>query len=218
MKTENGSVDKMEWSFDMSRRFRICFVLSSPSGGGKTTILNEAIRRMEGVRHSVSFTTRKIRDEEEDGVDYCFTDEATFKQKIINDDFIEWAVVHGHYYGTDKQHLQKMLEAGSDVLLDIDTVGAGKLKKEMPHAVLVFICPPSQKVLERRLRERDADAERDIAIRLNNADMEVNEYAHYDYMILNDDLEKAVRDMMAIITAERLKVSRLKDALRRPGV
>jgi guanylate kinase len=161
------------------------------------------------LAHSVSFTTRPPRPDERDGRDYHFVDEATFRAMVDRGDFAEWAVVHGHLYGTSQALLQHHFAAGRDVILDIDTQGAAILRREHADAVFVFVVPPSWALLEERLRRRRSDAEADIQRRLQRAREEVKHYAEYQYVIVNDVFARAAEELKAIILAERRRSVRV---------
>jgi guanylate kinase len=161
------------------------------------------------LAHSVSFTTRPPRPEEEDGRDYRFVDEATFRAMAARGEFAEWAAVHGHLYGTSQALLERHFAAGQDVILDIDTQGAAILRRSHPDGVFVFIVPPSWSVLEERLRRRKSDAEAEIQRRLQRARDEVTHYTEYQYVIVNDVFARAAEELKAIIVAERRRKARV---------
>jgi guanylate kinase len=185
------------------------FVVSAPSGAGKTTLCREVRQRVPGLAYSVSVTTRAPRPGETNGVDFEFVDEARFRAMIAVGEFAEHAVVHGHLYGTRASTLERALGAGTDVLLDIDTQGAARLKEHSPEAVLVFIVAPSMAELGQRLRERRSDKDSDIARRLTRAREEIALWKRYDYLIVNRDVKEALDQLEAIIAAERARTSRL---------
>jgi len=182
---------------------RMLVVVSAPSGAGKTSLCEWVVAAVSNLAHSVSFTTRPPRSDERDGRHYHFVDEATFRGMVDRGDFAEWAVVHGHLYGTSQALLQRHFAAGRDVILDIDTQGAAILRREHPDAVFVFVVPPSWALLEERLRRRRSDAEADIQRRLQRAREEVKHYAEYQYVIVNDVFARAAEELKAIILAER---------------
>ena len=185
------------------------FVVSAPSGAGKTTLCREVRQRVPALAYSVSVTTRAPRAGETNGVDFEFVDERRFHKMIDAGEFAEHAVVHGHLYGTRASTLERALAAGTDVLLDIDTQGAARLKRHSPEAVLIFIVAPSMGELEQRLRERRSDNDDDIARRLRRAREEIALWRHYDYLIVNRDVKEALDQLEAIIAAERARTSRL---------
>jgi guanylate kinase len=184
-------------------------VVSAPSGAGKTSLCEWVVAAVPNLAHSVSFTTRPPRPDERDGRDYHFVDEATFRAMADRGEFAEWAVVHGHLYGTSQALLQRHFAAGQDVILDIDTQGAAILRREHPDAVSVFIVPPSWAMLEERLRRRRSDAEADVQRRLQRAREEVIHYAEYQYVIVNDEFARAAEELKAIILAERRRSHRV---------
>jgi guanylate kinase len=185
------------------------FVVSAPSGAGKTTLCRELRERVPGLAYSVSVTTRAPRPGEIDGADFQFVDEARFRAMIAAGEFAEHAVVHSHLYGTRASTLERALAAGTDVLLDIDTQGATRLKAHAPEAVLIFIVAPSMKDLEQRLRERRSDNETEITRRLARAREEIALWRRYDYLIVNRDVKEALDQLEAIVAAERSRTSRL---------
>lgn len=191
------------------RRRGTLFVVSAPSGAGKTTLCREVRQRLPDLAYSVSSTTRAPRPGETNGVDFSFVSEETFRQMLISGQFAEWATVHGNLYGTPSAALEEALNAGRDVLLDIDTQGAAQLRGRYPEAVLVFIVAPSMAELEHRLRERGSDAEREITTRLRRAREEVALWRQYDYLVMNRDLKEAMEQITAIILAERCRIKRL---------
>jgi len=188
---------------------RMLVVVSAPSGAGKTSLCEWVVAAVPNLAHSVSFTTRPPRSDERDGRDYHFVDEATFRGMVDRGDFAEWAVVHGHLYGTSQALLQRHFAAGRDVILDIDTQGAAILRREHLDAVFVFVVPPSWALLEERLRRRRSDAEADIQRRLQRAREEVKHYAEYQYVIVNDVFARAAEELKAIILAERRRSVRV---------
>ena len=188
---------------------RLLVVVSAPSGAGKTSLCEWVVTALPGLAHSVSFTTRPPRPDEKDGRDYHFVDEATFRAMVDRGEFAEWAVVHGHLYGTSRALLERYFAAGLDVILDIDTQGAAILRQGHPDGVFVFILPPSWALLEERLRRRKSDAEADIQRRLQRALEEVKHYAEYQYVIVNDVFARAAEELKAIILAERRRGSRV---------
>ncbi len=185
----------------------VLLVMSGPSGAGKGTLCAH-LREQISVALSISATTRAPRAGEKEGVNYFFLSEEEFKQKIKEDGFIEWAKVYDNYYGTPRKYVEEMLEAGKNVMLEIDPQGAKSVKLRIPDAVLVFIMPPSYKELERRIRGRGTETEEQIEKRLSCAVGEINTLAAYDYVIINADIQEAVNNLKAIIAAERCKVSR----------
>lgn len=192
------------------RREGIIFVISAPSGTGKTTICERLISSFSDLKMSVSHTTRNPRPGEENGVDYFFVDKTTFIQMIQNDDFVEWAEVYGNYYGTSKKMINEIYMSGNDILLDIDIQGAKNIKKIYKNSVLIFLLPPSLEELERRLLQRKEENEI-IKKRINKALDEIEQYLNYDYLVINDNLDEATEKIKCIIQAERQKINRIRD-------
>ena len=190
------------------KRRGLLFVLSSPSGAGKSTIARMILESDEGIGLSVSATTRPIRPGEEDGADYHFVTNEEFDALIANGEFLEWAHVFGHRYGTLKREVVKQIENGRDVLLDIDWQGTQQLKQVDPDIVRVFILPPAMDELERRLRSRGTDSDEVIASRMSRASAEISHWAEYDYVFINDDAEHCRKLVHTVLKAERLKATR----------
>lgn len=186
----------------------ILFVVSAPSGAGKTTLVRRVIAELPKVHLSVSCTTRGPRPGEEEGVDYFFISPDEFKAMERAGKFIEWAQVHGDLYGTPRTNLTR-LRNGEDLVLEIDTQGARKIREEFNDGVLIFILPPSLEILKGRLQSRGGDAEEAIEARLNNAQKELDQMAWYDYIVVNNELEEATRTLSSIIIAERCKSARI---------
>ena len=194
---------------DHFRRRGILFVVSSPSGAGKSTISRKLLAGDAQLTMSVSATTRPPRPGEQDGVDYHFVDLARFKDMVGDGEFLEWAHVFDHRYGTPRAPVEAALRTGRDVLFDIDWQGAQQLYQQAGGDVVrVFIFPPSMAELDRRLRGRGTDAEEVIARRMGRAAAEVSHWDGYDYVVVNDDVERCYADVAAILAAERLKRSR----------
>jgi guanylate kinase len=191
------------------RRRGTLFVVSAPSGAGKTTLCREMRLRLNDLAYSVSVTTRAPRPGEIDGSDFRFVSEPAFRAMLDRGELAEWATVHTNLYGTPAAPLEAALRDGRDVLLDIDTQGAAQLRARYPEAVLVFIVAPSMRELEQRLRERRSDGEPEIARRLTRAREEVALWRRYDYLIVNRDVKEAMEQLESIIQAERCRVARL---------
>lgn len=182
------------------------FVVSGPSGAGKGTLIKKLMRKVPGFALSVSMTTRLPRNGEKNGAEYIFADEKKFKKNIRGNRFLEWACVHGDYYGTPAGFVKKSLQKGKDVLLELDVQGAVKVKKTMKNAVLIFVMPSSFKELERRLAERGTESKPEIKKRLETAEKELTFLSFYDYLIYNDNLDEASRHLECVVTAERLRL------------
>lgn len=182
------------------------FLLSAPSGAGKTTLIRDVMTRLAGAGEllfSISHTTRAARAGERDGQDYHFVDAAEFRRMVAADEFLEWAEVHGHEYGTSKAAVLPLLERGADVVVDLDVQGAERLMRSFPEAHSVFVLPPSYADLARRLRGRGLDDEKEIARRLAVSLEEIRRYGSYQYVIVNDDVERASRALAAIVLEKR---------------
>jgi guanylate kinase len=192
----------------------ILFVLSAPSGTGKSTLARRLVDEDPAVVFSVSFTTRPRREGELDGREYHFVDERTFGDMETRNEFLEWAQVFGRRYGTGKEATRRILASGKDLLLDIDVQGARKIRTAGVPGVFLFILPPDYATLERRLRARRTESEADVVQRLSLARREGEEYPSYDYIMINDDLERTFEEIRAIVRAERCKVAR-RDARAR---
>lgn len=175
------------------------FIVSAPSGAGKSTLCALLRERLPRLRYSVSSTTRPPRPGEIDGVDYHFIEEPAFRDGIAAGRWVEWARVHGHYYGTSSAYIDRMLALGHDLLLDIDVQGADLLVKQYPRAVTIFIMPPSIDTLEQRLKQRGTDSEDVIDRRLHNARDEMAARHRYRHIVVNDHLERAVEDLAGIL-------------------
>ncbi|OLD39604.1 MAG: guanylate kinase [Candidatus Rokubacteria bacterium 13_1_40CM_2_68_8] len=191
------------------RRRGTLFVVSAPSGAGKTTLCREIRLRLPDLAYSVSVTTRPPRPGEIDGADFRFVGVSEFQAMLARGEFAEWATVHGNLYGTRARALEDALATGRDVLLDIDTQGAAQLRARYPDAVLIFILAPSVKELEQRLRERRSNMDADIERRLVRAREEIALWRQYDYLIVNRDVKEAMEQLESIILAERCRVVRL---------
>jgi len=197
------------------KREGVLFVVSAPSGAGKTSLCRELIDRFVELRQSVSFTTRQAREGERDGVDYHFVSSDLFGQMVNEQKLAEWAEVHGNCYGTSLETLASAAEQGEDLLLDIDYQGAAQLKKNYRHGVFVFILPPDFNELEKRLRGRETDTDEVINQRLQNAEKEISAAGWYDYLVVNDDFQTALEELSAIVTAERCRSSRNQAVLEK---
>ena len=195
---------------DKLKRRGILFVLSSPSGAGKTSIARYILDKDNNIKLSVSLTTRKKRKNEIGGVDYDYISKDVFEEKIKKNFFLEWAKVFGNYYGTSREKVQKTLQEGNDVLFDIDWQGTQQLSdnKEF-ELVTIFILPPSKTVLEKRLKNRAQDSEIEVKKRMSQASDEISHYMEYNYIVINNNLEDASNQVLSILKAERIKRKRL---------
>jgi guanylate kinase len=187
----------------------ILFIVSAPSGAGKTTLCKQLVASMPALWHSVSYTTRKPRLGEEGGREYYFVEEDTFQDLMARHEFLEYAHVYGNWYGTPRKALMDKLEQGVDVLLEIDVQGALQIKKKFEDAVFIFILPPSLETLRERLLSRNADSQEVIQRRLQKVKEEVWSFREYYYIVRNDDLGQSLREMQSIFLAEQLKTKRL---------
>ena len=192
-----------------AKRLGIIFILSAPSGAGKTTLYNGLREIYPEIELSVSCTTRAKRAGEVNGRDYTFLTEAEFERLKRRGEFAESARVHDYFYGTPKTPLQRCIASGRDILLDIDVQGARQIKKSFPQAVSIFLLPPSLSELKRRLAARGTDGKEIIRRRLANAQGEIGEIIHYDYFVVNREVDRAVKDLAAVVVAERARISRV---------
>ena len=184
------------------------FVVSAPSGAGKTTLVKLLLERDARVRHSVSYTTRPPRSGEQDGREYHFIDIAAFLAMRDRGDFLEWAEVHGNFYGTSRVWLEERMAQGDDLLLEIDWQGAQQVRERFPEAVGIFVLPPSLGELERRLRARGTDSDQVIQRRVAAALGEMRHVGEFDFVIINKDLDAALEDLLAAVRASRLRFAR----------
>jgi len=184
------------------------FVITAPSGTGKTTIIDIIRKKVEGIGYSVSHTTRPPRRGEVNGVHYCFVAREDFEKMIEAHEFVEWAIVYDHLYGTPVSSVESTLSSGKDLLLDLDIQGAQEIKKQFPEATLIFILPPSLKILHERLKRRSAQDDTNIALRMEKTVEEIKKCRDYDFLIINDDLNQAAREVEAIIVAQRARTER----------
>ncbi len=185
------------------------FIVSAPSGAGKTTLCQRIIKKHPQIKFSVSFTTRKPRKGEVNDVDYTFIDKEEFKKMVSEGKFLEWAEVHKEFYGTSRERIKRLTEEGFDVILDIDTQGALQLKEKGEKGVFIFILPPSMEALKQRLFRRMTDSKEQIMIRLKRAIEEIKTYNLYDYVIINDVLENSIKEFEAIIISNRVKTENI---------
>lgn len=187
----------------------LLLVVSGPSGCGKGTICNLLISNNESINVSVSLTTRKPRDGEVEGINYFFVPEEKFKSMVDNNEVLEYAYVHGSYYATPKNFVFDKLEKGEDILLEIDVQGAMQVKEIYPQATFIFLLPPSMEELKNRIIKRGTESTEAIELRLKNAHKELEYIREYDYVVVNDQVEKAVNDIECIIQAEKCKTNRV---------
>jgi guanylate kinase len=192
------------------------FVVAAPSGTGKSSLVKALLELDSHLVVSVSHTTRKPRGQEQQGREYHFIDETTFRAKIEHGDFFEWAEVHGHLYGTSRAAIEERIAGGQDVVLEIDWQGALQIKRLFPNAILIFILPPSWNELLQRLERRGEDRPEVIAKRMENARIEVDQARHFDFVIINALFETALFDLKAIVHSQRLKFAALQRS--RPAV
>ena len=190
------------------------FIISAPSGSGKSTLVHELRQRDPRLHFSVSYTTRPPRASDQDGLDYFFISRADFEARIARDEFLEWAEVFGHYYGTHRSELDRAEAQGCDLILDIDVQGARQLKQKIPAAVSIFILAPSREVLEQRLRARSQDSEPVIERRLREAKEEIRKYSQYDYVVVNREVKASVDTLGAIVQATRSRRDRMEREIR----
>ena len=188
-------------------------VVSGPSGAGKDTIVGKVLERNKNAWLSISATSRKPRKGEEEGVNYFFLEKEDFEKKIKENYFLEYAEYAGNYYGTPKEKIIEKLEKGLDVILVIEIQGARKVKELVPEALFIFIMPPSEKELLKRLKNRKTEDKEKIVERFNIAYKEINEVSKYNYVVVNDDLEEAVDKTLSIMKAEKCRVDRIEEML-----
>jgi guanylate kinase len=189
-------------------------VVSSPSGGGKGTLIDRVLKTVPGLAFSVSYTTRAPRGLEENGREYFFIDEPAFRAMIARGEFLEWADVYGHLYGTNALQVERERQTGRDIILEIDVQGAESIRRQVPDSISIFILPPSFELLRNRLVARATDSAADLERRLKGAPAEVAQYEHFDYVILNDDINRASQQLASVIYAERARRERQQITLR----
>jgi len=183
------------------------FIVSSPAGGGKTTLVNLLIEEIPNLKRAITCTTRKPRPGEIPGKDYIFLSKHEFEERIRKDEFLEYAVVHGNYYGTPKKEVFEILNQGIDLILVIDVQGMKQIKQNYKEAITIFILPPSLNTIVQRMKKR-GDSEEEIRKRLETAKKEIPQWKYYDFIVINDILEKAKEDLKHIILSNRLKTKR----------
>ena len=188
-----------------SSRTPIVYIISAPSGSGKSTLVNEILKAIPGLDFSISYTTRDPRGSERNGKQYHFVTRDEFQRMVQADEFLEHAEFDGNCYGTARRFLREAEQKGTDLLLDIDVQGAAQIHQKLPDAVSVFVLPPDKKTLEWRLRKRGENDEQDIRRRLDAAKREIEQYDRYNYVLVNDRLEKSIERLEAIVISERLR-------------
>ncbi len=191
------------------------FIISAPSGTGKTTLCQKLSAIVPRLKHSISYTTRPPRKGEINNVHYTFVSKKKFRAMINKGEFTEWAVVHGNLYGTSTKRLLEISKRGYDIILDIDTQGAMQMKRRFKNGIYIFILPPSMKILEKRLRARMSELTQEIKNRLEKAKEEIVNYKNYDYIVINDNLKKALRELESIVIARRLRTAKVKLKINR---
>ena len=189
----------------------LLIVLSGPSGSGKNTVCDELKKNNPNIWESISMTSRKPRHGEEDGKAYYFVSEEGFEDNIKNDKMLEYAKFAGNYYGTPRGSVQEHLDKGEDVILVIEIQGALQIKKKIPHALFIFLLPPSMRELKRRLTDRHTESKEKVMERFETAYKEINELSKYNYVIVNDEIKEAADKLEAIIKAERCRVDRIEE-------
>jgi guanylate kinase len=184
------------------------YIVAAPSGGGKTSLVKKLVGELEDIAISISHTTRQMRPGEKNGVDYFFVDDHTFLKMVGEGAFVEHAQVFGHFYGTSAAQITDRLKQGIDIVLDIDWQGALQIRHLFPESVSIFVVPPSLEVLSQRLKNRQQDNEAVVNVRMQSAQEELSHYPEFDYLIINDDFEKAAGELKAIVIANRLRMAR----------
>lgn len=212
MSSETQEIMSSQRCAGPARARGMLIIVSSPSGGGKGTLIRRVLKTVPNVGYSVSFTTRPARQGEVDGSDYHFVSEEIFREMIERGEFLEWAHVHTHLYGTGRAQVEKEIQAGRDIILEIDVQGAASVKALVPQAVGVFILPPSFEILRERLEARGSEAGTELLVRLSNACGEVERYREFDYVIVNDEMERAAAQLASIVYAERARRERQEQA------
>ena len=200
-----GNIEKFDNDLALDRRQGLLFVISGPSGAGKTSLCNQLIMNIPRLKFSISYTTRPQRSGEVDGEDYVFVSKDAFQKMVDDQEFLEWAEVYGHFYGTHRSTISQALNEGTDLLLDIDEQGAMQLKQRIKHGVFIYLLPPSLDVLKTRLQSRGLDSKESIQMRLERARDEMKHFREYTYISVNNNLEQSLKELEAVITAERMK-------------
>ncbi len=193
----------------------ILFVVSSPSGGGKGTLIQRVLNSLPNLSYSVSYTTRRPRPGEVNGQEYFFVSSEEFEEMIAGDEFLEWAQVHGRLYGSSRSQVATEINEGRDIILEVDVQGAASVRKLIPESASIFILPPSFEILRQRLIARGTDSAEELELRLRNAPEELKDYATFDYVIINDDVEIAAAKLAAVVAAERVRLTRQQPFIQR---
>ncbi len=191
------------------------FVFSGPSGTGKSTIVSALREKVDGLWYSISHTSRRPRGMEKKGIDYHFVDRKTFEDMIDSGAFVEWAKVYDDYYGTSFASINEQTDSGLDVLLDVDVQGARNLKDHFADTVLIYVLPPSLEILESRLKARGTNSDSVVRMRLEKASREIKNCLWYNYIIINDELERSIEEAQAIVSAERCRTIRRKPTIKK---
>jgi guanylate kinase len=214
----SSKVKEVQTASQVSSSARACrgtlFVVSSPSGGGKGTIIRHVLEVVPNLSYSVSFTTRSPRAGEINGREYFFVSREVFDEMVAAGEFLEWACVHGNHYGTAKRQVAEETAAGVDIVLEVDVQGAASVRQLLLDSVSIFILPPSYEVLKARLIRRGTDSPEELAVRLRNAPDELRQYSAFDYVIINDEVERAAAQLASIIYAERARCVRQENLVR----
>ncbi len=188
-------------------------IISAPSGGGKGTLIKRVLSELPSLAYSVSYTTRKPREGETDGLDYNFVSREHFEELIEKGEFLEHARVHGNYYGTSWPYINERTDAGTDVVLEIDVQGAAQVREKVPESISIFILPPSFSVLKERLILRETESAESLQTRLLNAGVEIRRFNEFDFVIINDEVDRATKDLKSIILSSRLRSDRQTEAI-----
>ena len=207
--------------FEIDRKDRVgqhrrgvLFVVSSPSGGGKGTLIKRVLSTVPNLGYSVSYTTRAPRNGEVNGREYFFVSTDQFEAMIAAEEFLEWAHVHGKLYGTSRQQVAHEISHGRDIILEVDVQGAASVRRLLPDAVTIFILPPSLETLRKRLIARGTDSEEELELRLRNAPDELRNYRAFDFVIINENVERATNQLRSVINAERVRPSHQEDSIQ----
>jgi len=197
----------------MSQRKNNIFIISAPSGAGKSTLIHLLLAQIPSLFFSISHTTRAARPGEREGVDYFFISQEKFEEMIHTNQFLEWAKVHGSYYGTSREMLERSASDGRDLILDIDVQGAAQVRKALPQALSVFILPPSYEILRSRLMQRQKDSAEQVEKRLVAARKEIEHWREYEYIVINEDLNEAFESLSSLVRGQRLRRENLEERI-----